>query len=64
MDNGYEPASCTSRPCEWNKGNKSNKNHGKVTEVSYSFYKVKKTKISDFDPRPGGIYQKIFKNKL
>jgi hypothetical protein len=52
MDNGYEPASCTSKPCEWNKGKKANKNPGKVTEVSYSFYKVKKGKISDFDPRP------------
>jgi hypothetical protein len=31
---------------------KANKNPGKVTEVSYSFYKVKKGKISDFDPRP------------
>jgi hypothetical protein len=31
MDNGYEPASCTSQPCEWNKGKKANKNPGKVT---------------------------------
>jgi hypothetical protein len=31
MDSGYEPASCTSQPCEWNKGKKANKNPGKVT---------------------------------
>ena len=37
MDNGYEPTSCTSQPCEWKKGKKANKNPGKVTEVSYSF---------------------------
>lgn len=57
MDNSYEPASCTNRSCEWNK------NPGKVTSVSYSFYKEKKATISDFDPRPETKRHLFEKNK-
>jgi len=69
MDNGYEPASCTSKPCEWNKGKKANKNPGKVTEVSYIctyFTKRRKQKFLTLilDQRPRGIYLKKIKTIL
>jgi hypothetical protein len=61
-DNGYEPASCISTPCEWNKGKMANKTSGKVTEISYSFYKEKKGNISEFlEQTPRGIYLKRIK---
>ena len=44
--------SCTSKPCEWNKGKKSNKTPGKVNEAEYQSYKTKRLKLSRFDPRP------------
>ena len=53
---GHDQLSCTSKPCEWNKGKKS-KNPQKVAEAVYPYYKQKRLKLSDFDPRPANLQQ-------
>ena len=47
---------CTSKPCEWNKGKKA-KNPKKITEAAYTYYKEKRMKLCDFDPRPSNFQQ-------
>ncbi|XP_071166179.1 uncharacterized protein [Mytilus edulis] len=51
-ESGYDATACTSKPCEWNQGKKSNKNPSKITEAAYSYYKSRPKKLSTFDPRP------------
>lgn len=51
-ENGYDPLSCTAKTCEWNQGKKTGKNPSKISEATYSLYKPKAAKLSDFDPRP------------
>ena len=51
--------SCTSKPCEWNKGKQSNKTPVKVNEAEYQSYKTKRMKLSRFDPRPPHFRGKV-----
>jgi len=47
---GYDPQSCTSKPCEWNKGKRKSRNPQKVTEATYSSNTEKQAKLSSFYP--------------
>ncbi|CAG2244008.1 unnamed protein product [Mytilus edulis] len=49
---GNDAQACTSKPCEWNKGKRSHRTPGKVSEAAYTSYQPKEIKLSDFDPRP------------
>ncbi|CAG2186012.1 unnamed protein product [Mytilus edulis] len=48
----HDLIACTSKQCEWGKGQKNQKNPGQITDASYTSYKPKLLKLTEFDPRP------------